>query len=369
MPRAAAPAVLALVLVACARPADRVDPAASAPEAASTDAPSVVAPTASAASAPSLPSEGSSNASANDEPVPLAASAQAAPAAAPPVAVESRRSLLTRLSDDPALAAHEAVLREHFGGAVPSPLEVQSTPIGGDRRAVLVYGPARQRAPLILVLDGHGGVVWTKERPLAGTRQIVTEMVLAPGPRGEVALLWCDIPTQVVALRKWSWEGTVLADFQVAEVDVCEALSAVYWPARGWLAVASQGSAARAQLLDEHGRRAFGPSGTELPWQARPSAPVSLVVDTDTSAMLFQVGDARREGGAVAEGRLLGMRLDSVGTPLWEHPLEVGVAPAGAPSDRVQLALTAPGKVRVALGKTDAKIAVTVTSAGSILAR
>lgn len=365
MHRALAPALLALALGACAHPADRAEPPENSPDG---EAPGPVASAVETA----LPAV---EPSANDEPVAPGAFAQPSgsahepPTGLPPAATEARRAVLARLADDRALIPHEAVLREHFGGTIPWPLEVQSTPIGGDRRALLIYGPARQRTPLVLVLDGHGQVVWSKERPLAGTRQIVTELGIAPGPRGEVALLWCDIPTQIVALRKWSWDGVVLADFQVAEVDVCESLSALYWPARGWLAVASQGGAARAQLLDEHGKRAFGPSGVELPWHARASAAVSIAVDTDTSAMLFQIGEAPREPGETGPERLMAMRYDALGTALWEHPLEVSVAPAGAPSDRVQLALAAPGKVRVGLGKTQSRVALTVTSTGSILAR
>lgn len=296
-----------------------------------------------------------------DDPPP-GASAVAAPAfGAPPPPAEAKRSVLARLADDPKLVAHEAVIREHFGGTIPSPLEAQTTPIGGDRRAVLLYGPARDRKPLLLVLDAKGALLWTKERPLAGTRQVVTEMALAPGPRGEVAMIWCDIPTQLVALRKWAWDGIVLADFEMVEVELCEALSGLYWPGRGWMAVASQHGAARAQLLDERGKRAFGPTGVELPWRARPSSPAAIAVDSDTSAMIFQVGDLPREGGGVATDRLLGTRLDTLGTALWVRPLDLG---AGS-GERPQTLLRSPGNVRVSIGKA---LSANVTSAGSILA-
>jgi hypothetical protein len=272
---------------------------------------------------------------------------------------EARRFEVRRASDDRAIAPHEATLRAHFGGQIPSPLFAQITPTGGDRRALLAYGEPRQRNPILLGLGDKGELLWTKERPLAGTRQVVTEMVVAPGPLGEVTLLWCDIPTQVVGLRKWGADGTVLADFEVVEVDVCEALSALYWPGRGWVAVASQHGAARAQLLDEHGKRAWGPRGGELPWSARPSSPVSIAVDSDMSVMLFQVGDPA--GGAF--DRVLAMRYDLLGTALWERPLDLG--PAGRSPARLVVTRVEPGKVRVAIGQAP-PIAV-VTSAGMIL--
>src|SRR5262249_10980711 len=162
-----------------------------------------------------------------------------------------------RLVQERALVPHEALLRGHFDGALPSPLEIQVAALPGDRRATLATGEPRRRNPFLLVTTAKGDLLWTKERPLAGTRQVVTEMVVCPGPHGEVALLWCDIPTQVVGLRKWAADGRVLADFQVLEVDVCEALSALYWPGHGWVAVASQHGAAHAQLLDEVGKRTW----------------------------------------------------------------------------------------------------------------
>jgi hypothetical protein len=290
-----------------------------------------------------------------------------------PPAAEARRTSLRRLEEERALVPHRALLEGHFDGALPSPLELQAAALPGDRRAYLVYGEARRRNPLLLVvappgpprLDGGsaGDLLWTKERPLAGTRQIVTEMVIAPGPEGEVALLWCDIPTQIVALRKWSAAGVVLADFQVIEVDVCEALSGLYWPGRGWVAVASQHGAARAQLLDELGKRAWGPRGNELPWTARPSAPASIGVDSEASVILFQVGDLRR-GEGTSPDRVLAMRYDTLGTALWERPLDLGPAPPGASAPRISAAVVAPGQVRVTLGP---RIAATVTSAGAIL--
>lgn len=298
----------------------------------------------------------------SDAPAPLAPEAVEV-AGLPPEPVEARRTQLRRLNQDRALAAQEALLRDHFDGGVPSPLELQTAALLGERRAYLASGEPRRRNPLLLVTNARGELLWKKERPLAGTRQVVTEMVVAAGPHGEVALLWCDIPTQVVGLRKWAPDGTVLADFEVLEVDVCEALSALYWPGRGWVAVASQHGSARAQLLDETGKRTWGPRGLELPWAARPSSPASIAVDTDVSVMLFQAGDRAREEGSAAPERVLAMRYDTLGTPLWEGALDLGPAPTGA-AVRVAATRAEAGKVRVSLGTRGA---VTVTSAGGIL--
>jgi hypothetical protein len=289
-------------------------------------------------------------------------------------AAEARRISLRRIVEERALIPHEGLIRQHFGGEIPSPLEFQAAPLPGERRAFLLYGEPRRREPFLLVLGAAGQaaghpqtpaeVLWTKERPLAGTRQVVTEMAVAGGPHGEVSLIWCDIPTQVVGLRKWSAEGVVLADFEVIEVDVCDALSALYWPRRGWVAVASQHGAARAELLDEQGKRVWGPKGIDLPWSARPSAPASIVVDSEATVVLLQVGDLRR-GEGVAPDRVLAMRFDTLGTPLWDRPLDLGPAPGTGPT-RIVATRTEPGKVRVSLGT---RLVATLTSTGAILSR
>jgi hypothetical protein len=292
---------------------------------------------------------------------------EAAPFDHPPVpaanlpmpAREPRRASLRRLAEEPRLARHEGVLRDHFGGTLPSPLEIQTVLLPGERRAWLAYGEPRRREPFVLVTDAQGNDLWTKQRPLAGTRQIVTEMVLAPGPHGEVALLWCDIPTQIVGLRKWAADGVVLADFEVLEVDVCEALSALYWPTRGFIAVASQHGAARAQLLDERSTRAWGPKGIELGWTARPSSPATIVVDSESSAIVLQVGDLARGDTSVPD-HVLAMRYDVRGAKLWDGPIDLGHT---SRTGRVQAEPISDGKVRVTLGAS----AVTLTSAGAIL--
>ena len=281
----------------------------------------------------------------------------------PPAPVEPRRASLRTLAQDRALAPHEAVLRAHFDGALPSPIEVQVAPLAGRRRATLVTGEARRRNPMLLVTSDKGDLLWTKEKPLAGTRQVVTEMVPSAGPYGEVSLMWCDIPTQVVGLRTWGPDGGVLADFEVLEVDVCEALSGMYWPGRGWLAVTSQQGGARAQLLDEAGKRTWGPRGMALPWKALPSSPASMAAFDEGSVLLLQVGT--KAGAADAE-RVLAMRYDTRGNPLWDGPLDLGPPPAGTkgPAPRVRAEPAGSGNVRVDLG---ARGVVTVTAVGGIL--
>jgi hypothetical protein len=341
---AAAPVLL---LVACTRsPAAEHDGGAALPTPSASG--EVVGPLASAA-----------------EPEPPAPVTSAVPVfGLPPPAAEARRSALRRLDEERALVPNEAILRAHFGGALPAPLELQTAVLQYNRRAFLACDEPRRRNPFLLVTSPAGEVVWTKEHPLAGTRQVVTEMVVAPGPHGEVALLWCDIPTQVVGLRRWAADGVVLADFEVVEVDLCEALSGLYWPGRGWVAVASQHGAARAQLLDEGGKRAWGPKGNELPWTAQPSSPASIAVDSEASVILFQVGELRRGEGGAAPDRVLAMRYDTLGMALWERPLDLGAAPGSAMAPRVVTASVEPGKVRVSLGS---KLSATVTSAGGIL--
>jgi hypothetical protein len=380
--------VAALALLGCARPQAQPGPPDAGPPA-SAPAESAVAPLESAsaeASPPLVPL---------DEPGRQATPGSEMAFGVPPPAAEARRATLSRIADERALAAEEArvraryggkltaghalekgtalariaderalatqqeLVRAHFGGQLPAPLFTQTVPLLGDRRAVLLTGPAQDRNPLLLVLDAKGTLLWTKEKPLAGTRQVVTEIALAAGPRGEVAVLWYDIPTQLVALRKWSWEGVVLADFSVAEVDLCEALSALHWPGRGWLVAASAHGAARVQLLDEQGRRAFGPTGAELPWKARPAAPAALAVDDDMSAMVFQVGDLERPD------RLLATRLDTLGMAIWPRVLDLGAA-VGPLGERPVASRRAPGEVRVTLAHGPTAI---VTSGGSILAR
>jgi hypothetical protein len=325
--------------------------------------------TAGAPAASSSPAASQTALPAETPPDPTEASVStAAPSAAnlPLPPREAARRAVKRVQDDRALASQTSALTTHFG-ELPSLLQVQSIALPGDRQAVLAFAEKPPAKPLLWVTTAEGEVLWSKERPLAGTRQIVTEMVLAPGPNGEVTLLWCDIPTQIVGLRKWAADSIVLADFEVLEVDLCEALAGLYWPGHGWIAAASQHGAARAQLLDERGARGWGPKGVELPWVARPSAPVAVVVDSDTSAILIQVGDRPRAGSIVPD-RVLAMRYDAAGAQLWDAPIDLGPAASTIPGARIDASVVSAGKVQVTVGGRPAQ-RVVLTSAGRILTR
>jgi len=341
--------ILALVLISCAQPS----PGASAGASSEVTNPPSSAPQASSSA-------------------PVSSAPPAAPTAPDPPAAnltppgrETERRLWKALREDKLLAAHEAIVAQHLDAGVPSPLETQTVTLPGDRRAVLAYAPTPPMKPFLFVAAPDGSVVWSKERPLAGTRQIVTQMVLTPGPAGELAMLWCDIPTQIVALRRWAPDGVPLADFQVMEVDLCDAVTGLYWPGRGWLVVASQQGGARMQLFDERGARSFAPKGIELPWTARPSAPAALALDSDDSVMVLQVGE-RPKAGAFIPDRLLAMRYDAQGTPLWDAPIDLGTVDAAKPSAHVAV-VGEPGKVHVTLS-TRGPVAnrVTLSSAGRI---
>src|SRR5437868_6624690 len=96
-----------------------------------------------------------------DLPTLAPASAEVPPTEAPPAPrdetekqprspVEAARRTLHRLDEDRALAAHEELLRKHFGPAIPVPLELQEALLAGDRRATLLYGAGKERNPFIL---------------------------------------------------------------------------------------------------------------------------------------------------------------------------------------------------------------------------
>lgn len=285
---------------------------------------------------------------------------------------EPRRAMLARLEDEPALRPHADLLRAHFGGAVPSPLELQSTTSGGDHRAFLALGGPKERRPFLLVLDAEGRLLWTKERPLAGIAPGVTEIVLLPGPDGQVVISWFDRPTQLVALRTWDASGGILADYQLFPIESGDALSGLYWPGQGFLVVAAQArGAARAQLLDERGRRAWGHGGRGLPWVSRAGAPVALALDTDSSVMLFQLGEPPKPAPPVGPGHVLATRFDPDGAALWERPTDLGqVAPpeGGRAPARIAATRAAEGIVRVAIPAGASRRTLEVSSVGVVSA-
>ena len=357
MSRRAAPALLFLV-TACADAANESASAASGPSLGSASAAQEAAPASPTATNPFIPNEEPGIVPPKVQGQPDAVADENTPWRAPPAAEAERRTLL-RLPDEPALAPHEALLTEHFKGYIPFPLEVQTLSLPGARKAFLLYGHRLRREPFVVVLDSSNKVLWTKERPLAGTRGDVAEIVLLPGPRGEVFVLWFDTPTGFIALRKWGPMGEVLADFALAEVSASDALSGMYLPGSGWIAVASQLGSARAQMLDEQGQLAFGPRGVDLPWAAKASAPVAIAADTEKTVVLCQAGDARHGATGAAPDHVLCARYDAHGKALWPAPVDLGAAPPEVPgaqnggngsSPRIVASRLEGGGVKVSLG-------------------
>jgi hypothetical protein len=194
----------------------------------------------------------------------------------------------------------------------------------------------------LAVADGH--VEWVKERPAAGIIPPVTHLAVVPHPDGG-AVLFAFVPSvDVVAARIWSSDGGPFADLEVLDVDECDALSAAYAPRVGWLVVAARRGGARAQLLREDGTVAWPRSGVEVgaPWRA--GAPVTIVVDTPRSAMLFQYAT---RGGA---DHVLASAWDFDLGALWRAPVDIGAVPlVRTGEERLDATLEASGAVRVEL--------------------
>ncbi|MEO7330662.1 MAG: hypothetical protein ABI193_18955 [Minicystis sp.] len=285
-----------------------------------------------------------------------------------PSPVESQRVLLRRLADDPQLARHRDTLLAHFDVALDTALEVQTARLPGNRRARLLMSGPKDRRPMILTVDAEGNILWTKERPLAGIHPGTSEMVIAPGPAGQVILIWYDKPSQVVAQRIWDTNGGIFADFQLLSIESCESLSALYWPGKGWVVAAAQPlGTARLQLLDETGRLAWGAGSHGLPWVSRSGAPVTLALDGDESVIAAQVGDARK--GAAGPDQIYAVRYDARGAPLWEDPATLGTiarAPAGISSPRIVATRSDLGVLTLALPPGASRPRVELRSSGVV---
>ncbi|HVY48551.1 MAG TPA: hypothetical protein VHB21_21830, partial [Minicystis sp.] len=311
------------------------------------------------------------NGSPADAGTPAAASASAgtpepAPQAADAAAALPRAELTVRVTGaaalrEPLLAAHLPNVREHFapdGGALP-PLELQIVRLPSTlprtppaRTAVLVTSGAA--APLLLAIDAadeRGGargeassIAWSKERPLAGTFPGATEIALLGGPNGEVALAWWDPTTRLVALRRFRFDGVVEADFVLGPLDACDAMSAVYWPGHGFLAIASNLGTGRAFLLGESGTLRWAKGGVDVGFGREARAPITPVPDAERGVVLVGVGTAVN-GGRRAREHVLATRLDDDGAKLWDAPVDVGPAPPRL--DRVDARPAGPGLVSV----------------------
>lgn len=292
----------------------------------------------------------------------------------PAAAGEARRASVDRLADERALDDNAAALRAHFGEALPARLSVQSVELpsaGGGRRLVLVDdgAAAAPKKPLLWMLDAPSTIAWSKDRPIAGITPPVGPIAIAGGPSGRVALAACDPPTSWVALRLWDGDGAPFADFEVMQVERCEALSLFYWPKRGWVvAVARPGAPSLAQLVTESGAMAWG-RGLPLGRARAAAAPLSIAADTADTVIVVQIAAS---AGASDDGKqpgepVVATRHDAAGLALWPSPVALGrVRDLGAGDARIPLARLREGVVKATLpGGGD----VEITSAGDVRRR
>jgi hypothetical protein len=206
-------------------------------------------------------------------------------------------------------------------------LEVQVAELGiGRRRAVLVSScPSPCRADkadaMVVVLDEANRAVWRKERPVAGITPPAYPLAIAGGPRGRVALAACDPPTKSVALRLWDGDGSPFADYQVLEMETCDAISLLHWPRHGFIVVAATAGMTRARYVSEEGALEWA---TDLGARSRPDAiaPASLAADTDETFVLVQAVQPSGEKGSPFHA--LAFRYDRRGQPVWQQAVDLG---------------------------------------------
>ena len=265
---------------------------------------------------------------------------------------EARRSRLARIADDPSLGRIADVVEKHFAGEErPVAFEVQSAELSlGRRRALLVLEagkPTSQARPMAIVVDEAGKVVWTKEHPVAGILAPVGPIAIAGGPLGRVALAACDPPTRTAALRIWDEDGSPFADFQVLDVETCDAISLLYWPRHGWIVVAVAPDTTRARLITEEGSLRWG-RGLDLGARSRSRAiaPASLAVDAEDSFVLVQAAQPTAAAGTPFHA--LAFRYDSRGAAIWPAAVDLGELPRPpASGERLTVTPAEPAGVRV----------------------
>jgi hypothetical protein len=265
--------------------------------------------------------------------------------------LEARRSVVTHIEADPILAANADALRKQHGGAIPAALAVQATDLGADHRRAIVAAAERKdgtlESPMLFIVDDHGALLWSKERPVAGIKPPIGPLAVAAGPQGRFAMAVCDPPTSTVALRLWDADGSPFADFQVLDTKQCDAISLLYWPRHGWLVALAAGAETRVQLVTETGGLAWSP-GRVLGARFRTIAPVTLASDSPTSFVLVQYSQSpgvdRDVDHAVA------FRYDDQARPLWPAPVDLGAVRRIAPGQpRITLTRTRDDVLRAAL--------------------
>ncbi|MDC0743161.1 hypothetical protein [Polyangium mundeleinium] len=303
------------------------------------------------------------------------ASAAANPAPSPPApdvpsdhalpATEPRRSDVKRLEDDPRLSLHRDAVLAHFGEHVGLPLSLQVETLPGDRQALLIQDSSQPDKPLVLVVAADGTRAWTKEMPLAGIVPGVREMMVVRGPESSVGVAFCDAAGKLAALRAWTSEGGIFADYEVVEIPHCEAISALYWPGHGHVVVASGEGEARASRIDEQGMRAWGRSGLTLPWKPAPGAAVGILVDTDDTFVLVGAGSAERPLSRREEA-VFAMRYDERGKELWPAPIAVG-RPSGNVPKRPTARVITTGKMEIEMAEGSTRRRLELSSEGTVI--
>lgn len=286
---------------------------------------------------PPAPGAGPPSASTAADPAPPTPDADGAPAG--DALALPRRFVAQKLEDSGLLRPHAETLRAQFG-ASPGPLGVMAAPGTDGRVILLVQREGPRPTPIVLVADAHRTLLWTKERPLAGTSRGGRHASVAGGPRGDVVITWCDEGSGALAARKWEASGGLMADYQLLPSATCDSLSSLYWPGHGWVVAASLLGRGRAQLLGENGELRWGREGLALGAGARAPTPHTLAPDTERSLLVFGYGHAELGAG----DRAVAWRVSSDGRALFR--VELGEAPHGATLPFIDAERVEPGVVR-----------------------
>lgn len=322
-------ATVALILsLGCAKPRTVPGDAAGAPETGEPESP--------AGDAPSAGSEGPKPPNSDD--AIMAGEAERATLAGLGEATSLRPPLGGRLGP------HWPRVRAHFGSKDKGPFLVQTAALGGERTADLVVD--REAAhPILLVANGDA-LDWARDHPTAGITPPARPIALTSHSLGGPMLLVFVPAVSMVAARIWDDRGNPFADLEVLTIDACDDLSAAYDPGHGWLVVAARPGGARAQWITEEGTMPWPREGIEVgaPW--RRSAPVSIVFDTGTTAILLQHATV----GESTADHVLAFRYDLEGHSLWTAPLDVGAEPrVPKGEERLEARLARQGVARVEL--------------------
>ena len=271
--------------------------------------------------------------------------------ASPVSPVEARRRTVAKLADEPILAQGADMLAKQVPSAPGYDVQVVDLARDGRHAALLSIRGKRgvESKPFLVVVDEHGGVVWTRDHPAGGIMPPFGAIALAPGPKGRIALAVCDEPTRTVALRLIDEDGSPFADFQALEVDACDEVSLLYWPHHGWILVAASAGTTRARLVTESGAFGWG-RGLDLGARSRPQAiaPASLAADTEDSFVLVQV--VQPSGEPASPFHALAFRYDAAGAPIWKTATDLGELKGVTVPDRVVLEEVVPVGVRARLG-------------------